>query len=192
MAGSLKTFVTLCSGSVLLVGAALSVTFAATEPGASPGSSRPLRLLVLDVELAGDLGGPALSTEHETRLQMTSARLRSELAHTALFQIVDDSAVRDAIGELRSQQRFLHECNGCDLEIGRRAGADRVMVAWVYRVSGLILTLTYEIHDVRTAQITDRRSYDFRGDNDAAWTHAIVYLVRDLKERALGVPVRSP
>jgi hypothetical protein len=75
-----------------------------------------------------------------------------------LFQIVDDSSVRDAIGELRSQQRLLHECNGCDLEIGRRAGADRVMIPWVYRVSGLILTLTYEIHDVRTGQITDRRS----------------------------------
>jgi hypothetical protein len=149
-------------------------------------------LLVLDVELAGDLGGPALVAEHEARLQMASARLRSELARSGLFQIVDDAAVRDAIAELRSQQRFLHECNGCDLEIGRRAGADRVMVPWVYRVSGLILTLTYEIHDVRAAQITDRRSYDFRGDNDAAWTHAIVYLVRDLKERAVGVPVRPP
>jgi hypothetical protein len=149
-------------------------------------------LLVLGVELAGDLGGPALSAEHETRLQMASARLRDELARSGLFQIVDDSPVRDAIGELRSQQRFLHECNGCDLEIGRRAGADRVMVPWIYRVSGLILTLTYEIHDVRTAQITDRRSYDFRGDNDAAWTHAIVYLVRDLKERAVGVSVRPP
>jgi len=89
---------------------------------------------------------------------VASGRLRSELARSGLFQIVDDSSVRDAIGELRSQQRLLHECNGCDLEIGRRAGADRVMIPWVYRVSGLILTLTYEIHDVRTGQITDRRS----------------------------------
>jgi hypothetical protein len=58
-----------------------------------------------------------------------------------------------------------------------------VLVAWVNRVSGLILTLTYEIHDVATGQIADRKSYDFRGDNDAAWTHAIDYMVRDLKER---------
>ena len=150
---------------------------------ASPKPSRPLRLLVLDFELAGDLGGSDLSAEHESRLRTASATLRSELERSRLFQIVDDAPVRDAIDQLRSQQRFLHECNGCDLDIGRRAGADRVLLPWVYRVSGLILTLTYEIHDVDTAQITDRMSYDFRGDNDSAWTHAIVRLVRDLKER---------
>jgi hypothetical protein len=57
-----------------------------------------------------------------------------------------------------------------------------VLVAWVNRVSALILTLTYEIHDVATGQIAARKSFDFRGDNDAAWTHAINYMVRDLKE----------
>jgi hypothetical protein len=80
MAGSLNAFVTRCIGPVLLAGAALGVTYAATEPGASREPLRPLRLLVLDVELAGDLGGPGLSAEHETRLQMASGRLRSELA----------------------------------------------------------------------------------------------------------------
>ncbi len=59
-----------------------------------------------------------------------------------------------------------------------------MLIAWVYRVSGLILTLTYEIHDVTTGQITARKSFDFRGDNDTAWTHAIDYMVRDLKESA--------
>jgi hypothetical protein len=165
-------------------------TLAGTEPGASPKPSGLPRLLVLDFELAGDLGGPALSAAHEARLRTASATLRSELERSELFQIVDDVSVRDAIAQLRSQQRFLHECNGCDLDLGRRAGADRVLLPWVYRVSGLILTLTYEIHDVRTAQITERTSYDFRGDNDSAWTHAIVRLVRDLKER--GTAAASP
>jgi hypothetical protein len=49
-------------------------------------------------------------------------------------------------------------------------------------VSGLILSLTYEFHDVTSGQIVGRKSYDFRGDNDAAWTHAISYMVRDLQE----------
>jgi hypothetical protein len=51
-------------------------------------------------------------------------------------------------------------------------------------VSGLILTLTYEIHDVKTSQITSRKSYDFRGDSDNTWNHAIDYMVRDLKASA--------
>lgn len=52
------------------------------------------------------------------------------------------------------------------------------------RVSNLILTLTYEIHDVRTGEIVARKSYDFRGDNDTAWSHAIVYMVQDMKEQS--------
>ena len=65
--------------------------------------------------------------------------------------------------------------------VGRELDADLVMVAWVDRVSGLILSLTYEIHDVKTNQITARQSFDFRGDNDTAWNHAIDYMVRHLR-----------
>jgi hypothetical protein len=145
---------------------------------------RPTQLVVLDVELTGDLGGPQFVAEHDARLKRASARLREDLAATGLYQIVDSAPAKDDLDQLRSQHRYLHDCNGCDLAIGRRLGADQVLVAWVYRVSGLILTLTYEIHDVDTGQITARKSFDFRGDNDTAWTHAIDYMVRDLKESA--------
>jgi len=86
------------------------------------------------------------------------------------------------VDELKSQYRYLHDCNGCDLDLGKQLGADQVLVAWVDRVSGLILSLTYEIHDVATGQITARKSFSFRGDNDNSWTHAIDYMVRDLVE----------
>ena len=51
----------------------------------------------------------------------------------------------------------------------------------VDRLSRLLLSLTYEFHRVANGQILARKSYDFRGDNDTAWTHAIRYMVRDLK-----------
>jgi len=146
------------------------------------------RLVVLDIELTGDPGGPELRAEHAARLQMAGARLRQELAAGGLYRVVDNAPAQALIDKLKSQQLYLHDCNGCDLDIGRQLGADKVLVAWVNRVSGLILTLTYEIHDVATGQIADRKSYDFRGDNDAAWTHAIDYMVQDLKERGRGQP----
>lgn len=138
--------------------------------------------MVLDVEITGDLGGPELAAEHEARLKLASMKLREGLPRTGLYQLVDTAPAQPAIDELKSRHRYLHECNGCDLDIGRQLGADQVLVAWVYRVSTLILTLTYEIHDVATGQIVARKSFDFRGDNDAAWTRAIDYMVRDLKE----------
>jgi len=85
---------------------------------------------------------------------------------------------------LKSRYLHLHDCNGCDLDLGRQLGADQVLVAWVDRVSALILSLTYEVHDVATGQISARKSFGFRGDNDTSWTRAIDYMVRDLNESA--------
>lgn len=141
----------------------------------------PPKLLVLDVELTGDDGGAAFASEHQARLTLASTKLRESLAHTGLYELVDSAPAQNTLDELKSRYRYLHDCNGCDLDLGRQLGADQVMVAWVNRVSGLILSLTYEIHDVATGQIAARKSFDFRGDNDTAWTHAIGYMVRDLE-----------
>jgi Protein of unknown function (DUF2380) len=168
---------TLCIVALLLSGTAV-----AAAPAAAAAAPIP-RLTVLDIELTGDLGGPELKAEHETRLRMASERLRRELASSGLYQVVDNAPARALIDELESQQHYLHDCNGCDLDVGKRLGADEVLVAWVDRVSNLILSLTYEIDDVKTGQIDDRKSYDFRGDNDAAWNHAIHFMVQDMKER---------
>ena len=113
---------------------------------------------------------------------MESDKLRGELQLSGLYRVVDTSPAQPLITRLAAQQAYLHDCNGCDLEIGKQLGTDQVLVTWVDRVSGLILSLTYEFHDVATGQIVARKSYDFRGDNDSAWTHAITYMVRDLKE----------
>ena len=113
-----------------------------------------------------------MAAEHQARLAMATQRLRQKISGTGQYRVVDTAAAQSLLSRLRSQQAFLHDCNGCDLEIGRMLHADEVMVAWVDRVSGLILSLTYEIHDVASGQIVARKSFDFRGDNDAAWTHA--------------------
>jgi hypothetical protein len=146
------------------------------------------KLVVLDIELIGDTGGPQFAVEHEARLKKETDELRQELQHSSLYTVVDPSPARALISKLASQQRYLHDCNGCDLEVGRELHADQTLVTWVDRVSGLILSLTYEFHDVRTGQILARKSYDFRGDNDAAWTHAIKRMVVDLKEANAAKP----
>jgi hypothetical protein len=148
----------------------------------------PPKLAVLDIELTGDLGGPQFEVEHATRLRMESDRLRQELQRSGLYDVVDNTPAQAQIAKLKSQQAYLHDCNGCDLEVGRQLGANQVLVTWVDRVSGLILSLTYEFHDVASGQIVGRKSYDFRGDNDTAWNHAISYMVRDLKDTASTNP----
>jgi hypothetical protein len=144
----------------------------------------PPKLVVLDVELSGDRGGPELASEHDARLNLASARLRESLSRTGLYQLVDSSSAQSTVDELKSRYLYLHDCNGCDLDLGQQLGADQVLVVWVNRVSALILSLTYEIHDVATSRITARKSFGFRGDNDTSWNRAIDYMVRDLDESA--------
>lgn len=161
----------------------LAVGFAALVAGPAFAAQKPA-LVVLDIELTGDTGGPQFAAEHAVRLKMESNKLREALQQSGLYTVVDAGPAEPLIAELQSQQKYLHDCNGCDLEIGRELNADQVVVTWVDRVSGLILSLTYEFHDVATGQIIGRKSYDFRGDNDSAWTHAVKYMVADLKETA--------
>lgn len=156
--------------------------------GVATAAAAPPTLAVLDVELTGDLGGPGYEAEHAARLRMASDLLRGELERSGLYTVVDLTPAHELIARLQSQQRYLHDCNGCDLDVGRQLGAQQVLVAWVDRVSGLILTLTYEIHDVASNRILLRKSFDFRGDNDAAWQHAVHYMVRDLKSMSVARP----
>jgi Protein of unknown function (DUF2380) len=151
-------------------------------PGLASASPPRPKLVVLDIELTGDLGGPDFAAEHAARLEKESAILRDQLEQSGLYQVLDNTPALPLISKLKSQQAYWHDCNGCDLEVGRQLGADQVLVTWVDRVSNLILSLTYEFHSVATGQIIGRGSYDFRGDNDAAWTHTLKFMVRDFKE----------
>ena len=160
----------------------VTMTVSAPSEANTQRPASPSKLVVLDVELSGDVGGPELVPEHQARLKLASAKLRESLSRTGLYQLVDSTAARSTIEKLRSQYLYLHDCNGCDLDIARQLGADQVLVTWVNRVSALILSLTYEFHDVETGQITARKSFGFRGDNDTSWTRAIDYMVRDLEE----------
>ncbi len=169
-------------GLVLIALAAAAVAASPEAKAQRPES--PPKLVVLDVELSGDLGGPELASEHQARLNLASTKLRQSLSDTGLYELLDSTPAKNTIDEVKSRYLYLHDCNGCDLDIGRQLGSDQILVAWVNRVSALILSLTYEIRDVATGQITARKSFGFRGDNDTSWTRAIDYMVRDLRESA--------
>ncbi len=162
-----------------------AVVSAEAVPDALRENSGPKpRLAVLPLELTGDLGGEEFAAEHAARLASESLRLRRDLVETGLYEVLDNAPAQSKIDLLQSQRQHLFDCNGCDIEVGRELNADLVLLAWVNRVSGLILTLSYEIHRVNDATIVVRNSYDFRGDNDIAWNHAVDYLVRHLREEA--------
>ena len=147
--------------------------------GAHAAEVEPIRLLVLDLEIIGDLTDPVSNAEHQDRLARTSEQLRAELSRVPRYEVVDAAPAREMIESLRATQ-YLYKCNGCEIDIAEQLDADQVLVAWVHRVSQLILTLTYEIRDVPSAEPIRRKAFEFRGDNDAGWSRAVRAMVEDL------------
>lgn len=143
------------------------------------GASRPT-LAVLPFEIndtSGEVGGPA---RHDEMLSRLTTFISDKLTAANLYDVVPEERVAAAVKEV-DPGTFLRACNGCELDIARRAGADLVMIGWFWKVSTLIGTLHIEIKDVATGRTVYQRVFDFRGDNDKAWERAAAYMVRTLK-----------
>ena len=144
----------------------------AAEPSPS------IKLLVLDLELVGDVD-MSLASTHEERIRSVSDLLRQELSQLPSYEVVDTAGAAERIEKLRAVQ-YLHKCNGCEIDLGVELGADQVLVAWIHRVSHLVLSLTYEIREVPSGHPVERKTFGFRGDNDNGWSRAVTYMVKDL------------
>jgi hypothetical protein len=138
---------------------------------------------ILDFELIDD---PGTAGEAERkRLEMISDQLRREFSERGLYKVLDNAPAAELIEKHRSAQA-LHACNGCELDIAMKLGADRVLTAWVQKVSELILNINIEIKDVKSGQAVLRKSVDIRGNTDQSWSRGISYLVRDMVEKGQG------
>lgn len=167
------------SRTVALWGAALVLSLALL-----PAAAAPLKTLaVLDLELIDDTYD---KIDPETRrLALVSQRLREALSARGLYQVVDTGPAAALIGEMRQSQE-LHHCNGCAQEIGRRLGADRVLVGSIFKLSRLVLNLDLRIIDVGSNNVVLVKSVDLRGNTDESWLHAVNYVVRDMEEKGQG------
>jgi Protein of unknown function (DUF2380) len=153
------------------------------------------------------LGGPALATEPQSvaflgvrfindnadleptteaernRLAAVAEQLETRLAASGQYAVVD---VPPEVEERIARGQHIGECGGCEIEIGKELGADRIAWMTVQKVSNLILNLNVYMADVETAQMTFLRSVDIRGNTDRTWSRSLDYLLKNylLKDEA--------
>ena len=167
-------------GSVLL--AAGLVAAVAWGPISSAGDPPRLRLAVLPFEIkdtSGEVGAP---NRHDAMLANLARFVDERIAAARVFDVVDHARVLDAVATA-NPGTYLRSCNGCERDIAKSVGADSVMVGWVYKVSSLVLSLHVVVKDVATGKVLYARVFDFRGDNDKAWTRAAGYMVAALSKQ---------
>lgn len=174
--------------AVLLVAGAPVACSAADTPAVSAApamtatQSAPKTIAMLDFELIDDTLETAKDEAQKARLVMISQQLRAAFAENHLYQVVDNAPAAALIADL-STQFALHDCNGCDVDIGKALKTDRVLTAWVQKVSNLILNLNIQIRDVRTGLIMLNKSVDIRSNTDDSWNRGIKYMVRSMVEK---------
>jgi hypothetical protein len=160
---------------------ALAASLAATLSPAQAAEQRASpSLVVLPFEIEDTSGEVGPANRHDAGLSRLTTLVREEIAAAQLYRVVPQDATDKAVAAVNSGT-FLRNCNGCELDIARRAGADDVLIGWIYKVSTLVLSQHIEIKDAATGKILYARAFDFRGDNEPAYAHAAKTLVRSLK-----------
>jgi hypothetical protein len=152
-------------------------------PALAGAADAPLkRIAMFDFELIDDTLDRASDAAQQERLRQISAQLRREFADRGLYRVMDVRGQQARIDEMTS--RFaLYDCNGCDVDLGKALGADRVLTGWVQKVSNLILNINIQVKDVSSGEVVLMKSVDIRGNTDRSWERGIRYMVQSMADK---------
>jgi hypothetical protein len=156
------------------------------SPLAAPAADAPLKSIVLlDFELIDSGLDHSADDAQRQRLQAISQALREEFIARHFYSVLDNAPAAAMIADYKARFK-LYDCNGCDADIGKALGADRVLSAWVQKVSNLILNINIQVRDVRSGLVVLTRSVDIRGNTDVSWLRGVRYLARSMDEAHQG------
>lgn len=111
--------------------------------------------------------------EHQARLQTFVGMIRTDLADSGKFRIVELVCLKDSCSAGQANAGRL-------IEDARRAGARLVLYGGIQKMSTLIQNAKAQVVDVEANQLVFDRLLSFRGDTDESWQHAERFLVKDL------------
>ena len=159
-------------------GCSLGLAACLTSAGAG---AQQLKLVVLPIEfLKADYFPDAhrINAEERARLgivaELVRERLRREDYDVVAADVTADAVVRADPGAA------LHQCTGCERDIGASVGAQWVLVGWIQMVSNLIVNLNMVAYDVETGRRVAQAFVDLRGNTERSWRRATEYLLKRL------------
>lgn len=128
---------------------------------------------LIDSSLEGEVSG--VNTDETRRLQTITDDLRKLVAADGRFAVADLSGLAKDIETAAP----IHKCNGCDVDLAKKAGAELAMTGTVQKVSNLILNINIYIRDVATGNLKREMSADMRGNTDESWIRTLRWLVKN-------------
>ncbi|MCK1404187.1 DUF3280 domain-containing protein [Bradyrhizobium sp. 76] len=148
--------------------------FVSREIMAALATPAPIAMAVFDFELedttAASAGAPA--TSDASYLAEVTGSVREALGQSGRYRIVD-------VGGEALKARALRDCDGCEVAIAQKLGADQSLIGVVRRVSRTEYTLGFQVRDARTGAVLARGDSGLRLGADYSWKRGAVRLVSD-------------
>jgi hypothetical protein len=152
---------------------------------AQASAAEPKSLALMDFELIDDLrsfSSEQARREVDRRLVLVTTELAKELERRGMYRVLDRAPAARLIERLKASHE-LRACNGCEIDIGKALGAERIALCWVQKVSELILNVNIEVRSVATGDVVYAKSVDIRGNTDETWLRGVRRLVDNIQER---------
>jgi hypothetical protein len=118
----------------------------------------------------------ATKPEEEARLRTLDNMLRERLAASGKFTLAE---ISPELQQEIARGADIRDCNGCERDYAKRAGADWAAWGTVQKVSNLILNINLYMEDARSGKLEFVKSVDIRGNTDESWRHGLDYMLRN-------------
>jgi len=128
---------------------------------------------LIDTSYEGEVSG--VNADETRRLAAITEEVVKLVKADGRYDVVDTSELTDEIAKAAP----LEKCNGCDVDLAKKAGADLAMTGTVQKVSNLILNINIYIRDVATGAMKREMSADMRGNTDESWMRTLRWLVKN-------------
>lgn len=115
------------------------------------------------------LSAPKVSPEEQQRLALAKDELTRLLAERLGYEPVDLSGLA---GEIKQAAPF-YKCDGCEVEIARKAGAELVVSGNIQKLSALILNLNMMMRDVASGDVRAMQTVPLRDNSDDGWLRGV-------------------
>jgi len=151
----------------------------------APIAAQPKSLALMDFEVIDEMRSYASEQalrDADRRALLVTAELAKELESRGMYRVLDRAPAAQMIERLKASYA-LRACNGCEIDIGKALGAERIALCWVQKVSNLILNVNIEVRSVATGETVYVKSVDIRGNTDETWLRGVRRLVDNIEER---------
>jgi hypothetical protein len=139
------------------------------EPGASVAF---FGMHFIDSSTEGAMNG--VREDEVARLALLEQSVRDRFVEEG-FELLDLAPVAEELDRTLNPA----DCNGCDLRMAERLGADYALVGEVQKVSNLILSMNLALREVESGDLVRMLAVDVRSNTDESWLRGGRYILNN-------------